>query len=194
MSNASELSMFGDIYDVDMSAMQMESIASDLVFLLKHSGLSRSELASRLGWNKSRVTRILSGDENLTIKTITSVAECLGYGFDVIFYNENYEQPKQPWHIDRINKSVSAEPVHTKSPFEFKFQSSKDVFNDLMKGDDADAYISISKVFDIKKIESLQNPKNISHTKDTFFWEIPGSKDSFILDSEKKDKEQWMTI
>ena len=59
MNNASELSIFGDIYGADMSVMQMESIASDLVFLLKHSGLSRSELASRLGWNKSRVTNVL---------------------------------------------------------------------------------------------------------------------------------------
>lgn len=194
MSNASELSMFGDIYDVDMSVMQMESIASDLVFLLRHSGLSRSELASRLGWNKSRVTKVLSGDENLTIKTITSVAECLGYGFDVVFYNESYDQPKQPWHIDRINKPVSVEPVHTKAPFELKFQSGKEVFKDLMKGNDADAYISISKVFDINKIESLQSPKNINHRKNTFYWGFSSSNDSFILDSEEKDKEQWMTI
>jgi len=194
MNNASELSMFGDIYGADMSVMQMESIASDLIFLLKHSGLSRSELASRLGWKKSRVTKVLSGDENLTIRTITSVAECLGYGFDVVFYNENYDQPKQPWHIDKINKSVSVEPAHTKAPFELKFQSSKDVFNDLMKGDDADAYISISKVFDINKIESLQTPRNISHSKNTFYWGFSSSNDSFILDSERKDKEQWMTI
>lgn len=146
MSNASELSMFGDIYDVDMSAMQMESIASDLVFLLKHSGLSRSELASRLGWNKSRVTRILSGDENLTIKTITSVAECLGYGFDVIFYNENYEQPKQPWNIDRDNKKlIISNKVSARKVFNLEIQTGEQVVNDVLAGNESDRYIRVTE-------------------------------------------------
>lgn len=187
MSSTSELSMFGDIYDVDMSVMQMESIASDLVFLLKHSGLSRSELASILDWKKSRVTRVLSGDENLTIKTITSVAECLGYGFDVVFYNENYDQPKQPWHIDKLNKSVRAEPVFSKNSIELKLQNSKDVFDDLMKGNDADAYVSIKEIFDIHKIESLQTAKSITHSKNSFYWNIPASSgDSFVSSLEEQ--------
>ena len=41
MIGTSEFSMFGDTYNVDMSVMQMESVASDLVFLLKHSGFRR---------------------------------------------------------------------------------------------------------------------------------------------------------
>lgn len=195
MTNTNELSMFGDIYDVDVSVIQMDRIASDLVFLLKHSGLSRSELASSLGWKKSRVTRVLSGDENLTIKTITSVAECLGYGFDVVFYNEKYDQPKQPWNIDRINKSVRVQHVHTKAPIELQIQTSKEVFNDLMNGNDADAYISVGKVFDINKIESLQTPKNINSSKNTFYYDIPTIRGhSFISSSEDKDKEQCMKI
>jgi len=187
MTNTSELSMFGDIYDVDMSVMQMESIASDLVFLLKHSGLNRSELASSLGWKKSRVTRVLSGDENLTIKTITSMAECLGYGFDVVFYNEKYDQPKQPWHIDRLNKSVRAEPVFSKPQIEFKLQDSGEVFEDLMAGEEAPYYISISKNFDINKIESLQTAKNVTHSNNAFYWNFPaGSSDSFVSSLEEK--------
>lgn len=183
----SNISMFGDIYDIDMSVMQMESIATDLVFLLKHSGLSRSDIASKLGWSKSRVTKVLSGDENLTIRTITSMAECLGYGFDVIFYNENYEQPKQPWHIDRLNKSVRAEPVSSKTQIEFKLQDAKEVFEDLLAGKDAPYYISLNKTFDVNKIESLQTTEKITSSKNAFYWGIPASNGySFISSLEEK--------
>lgn len=186
--------MFGDVYDIDMSVMQMETIASDLVFLLKHSGLSRSDLASQLGWNKSRITKVLSGDENLTIKTITSIAEGLGYGFDVVFYNENYDQPKQPWHIDKLNKSVRAEPIHSKPQIEFKVQEPEEVFEDLLAGEDAPYYISVSKTFDINTIKSIQATKNILSKKEAFHWDInPSSGYSFISSLEDKDKEQWMT-
>lgn len=146
MTNASKLSMFGDIYDVDMSVMQMESVASDLVFLLKHSGLNRSELANNLGWKKSRVTKVLSGDENLTIKTITSVAECLGYGFNIVFYNENYDQPKQPWTIDRENKKIIAsKQIIEPKTFGFEVQTGDQVVSDVLAGNESDQYIKVTK-------------------------------------------------
>lgn len=183
----SNVLIFGNSYDIDMSAMQMESIATDLVFLLKHSGLSRSELASKLGWSKSRITKVLSGDENLTVKTITSIAESLGYAFDVVFYNENYEQPKQPWHIDKMNKSVCAEPVYSKSSFELKVQESRDVFDDLMKGNDADAYISINQISNINEIGLIQVNKTLSHNEKSFYWDIPASSSkSFASTLEEK--------
>lgn len=190
----SNVSIFGDTYDIDMSVIQMESIATDLVFLLKHSGLSRSQLASKLDWKKSRVTKVLSGDENLTIKTITSVAECLGYGFDVIFYNEDYDQPKQPWTIDRENKAVQPEVVYLDSSIEVKRQEPEEVFKDLLAGEDASYYIRVSKTSDIKTIKSIQPTRNISISEKEFRLDIPMSKSySFISNLENKDKKQWMT-
>lgn len=173
MKNISELSMFGDIYDIDMSVMQMENVASDLVFLLKHSGLSRSNLANKLGWNKSRVTKVLSGDENLTIKTITSVAESLGYGFDVVFYNEKYEQPKQPWHIDKLTKALITESVESKQHMAFKVQGSNEVFNDLMAGKDADYYISFNNSPNDNTAILKQSTKNIPSRKMSFHYDLP---------------------
>lgn len=190
----SNVSIFGDTYDIDMSVIQMESIATDLVFLLKHSGLSRSQLASKLDWKKSRVTKVLSGDENLTIKTITSVAECLGYGFDVIFYNENYDQPKQPWTIDRENKAIRPEVVYLDSSIEVKLQEPEEVFKDLLAGEDASYYIRVSKTSDIKTIKSIQPIRNICISEKEFRLDIPMSKSySFISNLENKDKKQWMT-
>lgn len=142
----SNVLIFGNSYDVDMSAMQMESIATDLVFLLKHSGLSRSELASKLGWSKSRITKVLSGDENLTVKTITSIAECLGYAFDVVFYNENYEQPKQPWAIDRENKKITTpEQIAKPKTFNLELQTGDQVVSDVLAGKESDQYIKVTE-------------------------------------------------
>lgn len=187
-----KLDVFDDGHDIDMSDIQMELVASSLVSLLKHSGSSRAQLAGKLDCRRNRVTRILSGDENLTLRTISSVAEALGYAFDVVFYNKDYAKPKQPWHIDRLNKAVLAEPICSKPAIEMKVQDGKAVFNDLMEGNDADFYISVSKNFDINKIKSIQATENILSSKDNFHWDVnPSSSYSFI--SSLKDKEQWTT-
>lgn len=100
----SDINLFEGIDQLSASEIQMDLVAADLTLILKHSGLNRSQLADKLGCKKSRVTRILSGDDNLTLKTITSVAEVLGYAYDVVFYNKNYAKPKQPWTIDREHR------------------------------------------------------------------------------------------
>lgn len=142
----SKISIFGAEYDIDMSIVQMERIASDLVFLLKHSGMNRSELAKKLGCEKSRVTRVLSGDENLTIKTLTSVSESLGYGFDVVFYNKDYAKPKQPWTIDRDNKKLAvAAKLSTRKVFNLELQTGEQVVSDVLAGNESDRYIKVTE-------------------------------------------------
>lgn len=182
-----DISLFDFIDELEPEDIQKEVVAADLSMLLVHANCSRSQLATDLGYTKSRISRILSGDENLTLKTLTKVADALGYTFDVIFYNENYDQPKQPWHIDRLNKDVRAESIHIQNPFEFKLQSSKDVFNDFMQGNDADAYISIKEFFNINEVGLLQSTKSITSSKNAFYWDIPASSDySFVSNLEEK--------
>lgn len=182
-----DISLFDFIDELEPEDIQKEVVAADLSMLLVHANCSRSQLATNLDYTKSRISRILSGNENLTLKTLTKVADALGYTFDVIFYNEKYDQPKQPWHIDRLSKSVCAEPVYSDSSFEFKVQESRDVFEDLMKGNDADAYISINEISNINEIRSMQPNKTLSHSKKSFYWNIPasGSK-SFASNLEEK--------
>lgn len=97
----SEINLLDGFSTLDATEIQMELVASDLALLLRHTGLKRTDLARELGVKKSRITRILSGEENLTIKSLTSVAEALDYTFDVVFYNKNYSKPKQPWTVER---------------------------------------------------------------------------------------------
>jgi len=60
-------------------------VAADLTLLLHHAGMSREDLASKLGWSTDRLSQVLSGHENSTVQTIAAVAGALGYTFDVVF-------------------------------------------------------------------------------------------------------------
>lgn len=132
-------------YDIDMSIIKMEQIASHLVGLLRHQNISRSELAKELGWSKSRVTKVLSGDENLTIKTMTMITQKLGYDFDIIFHNKNYEKPKQPWQIDRErnapNLVLSHRNIDAKNVI-LQIETGKQVVEAVLAGREKDFYIS----------------------------------------------------
>jgi transcriptional regulator with XRE-family HTH domain len=49
--------------------------------LMKESGITRSELARRLGKTKGWVTQLLDGDANKTIRTIADAFAVLGYEY-----------------------------------------------------------------------------------------------------------------
>ncbi|HWW94433.1 MAG TPA: helix-turn-helix transcriptional regulator [Vicinamibacteria bacterium] len=57
--------------------------ATALSELLEREGITKVELAKRLGKTKGFVTQILAGDKNLTLRTIADVADALGHRVDV---------------------------------------------------------------------------------------------------------------
>ena len=142
-----KVSLIGDEYDIDMSIIKMEQVASHLVGLLRHRKISRTELAKDLGWSKGRVTKVLSGDENLTIKTITTITSKLGYDFDIIFHNKNYEKPKQPWQIDREKTTTDQITIHqsiNNPNFVLELQTGDQVVNAVLAGKEKDFYVSVT--------------------------------------------------
>lgn len=145
----SKISLIGEEYDVDMSIIKMEQVASHLIGLLRHNKISRSELAQKLGWSKGRVTKVLSGDVNLTIKTITTITEKLGYDFEVVFHNKNYEKPKQPWQIDR-EKAMPIPAIKRRNiealNVVFQIESGDQVVESVLAGKEKDLYVSISQL------------------------------------------------
>jgi transcriptional regulator with XRE-family HTH domain len=54
-----------------------------IVSLLEEKGVSRQELAKRLGKSKSFVTQILSGERNMTLRTLADVGYALGHTFSL---------------------------------------------------------------------------------------------------------------
>lgn len=156
----SKVSLLRREYNVAMSIIKMEQIASHLVGLLRHSNISRAELALQLGWKKSRVTKVLSGDENLTIKTITAIAEQLGYDFDIVFHNKNYEKPKQPWQIDRekfTTHLATVQQVVVDRNIIFELETSSKVIEDVLAGNEKELYISITSPSSVPNIIDISS-------------------------------------
>ena len=67
------------------SELKTVDVAADLTLLLHECGMSRDDLASKLGWSSDRMSQVLSGHESITVQTIAFVAGAMGYTFDVVF-------------------------------------------------------------------------------------------------------------
>lgn len=80
------------------------SVAADLTVLVAQSGISRSELAKKLGWSRARVSQVLSGTGNLTIETIHAVAQAAGFTFDVAFRKPLAARARQAWEQPELIK------------------------------------------------------------------------------------------
>jgi len=53
--------------------------------LLHDSGISREDLARRLGWSDDVLSQFLSCQDNMSIQAITRVSRALGYTFELMF-------------------------------------------------------------------------------------------------------------
>jgi transcriptional regulator with XRE-family HTH domain len=59
-------------------------ITEALIEALENEGISKTDLASKLGKSKGFVSQILAGGRNLTLRTIADVADSLGCRINVI--------------------------------------------------------------------------------------------------------------
>ena len=92
--------LFGDLiaaHEGLAEELKAVDVAADLTLLLNHAGKSRADLARALGWSRARVTQVLSGNENLTVQTITAVTKALGFTFDAVFRKTGEPAAAQPW-------------------------------------------------------------------------------------------------
>lgn len=55
-----------------------------IVGLLDEGGVTRQELAKRLGKSKSFVSQLLSGERNMTLRTLADLGHALGTTFSVV--------------------------------------------------------------------------------------------------------------
>ena len=80
--------LFGDLIAAHKGLteeLKTVDVAADLTLLLHECGISRDDLASKLGWSSDRMSQVLSGHESITVQTIAFVAGAMGYTFDVVF-------------------------------------------------------------------------------------------------------------
>lgn len=62
-----------------------------VVASMEAQGISRAELAKRLGVSKAFITKLLNGNPNLTIKTMVSLSKTLHCDLDIELCPEGFE-------------------------------------------------------------------------------------------------------
>jgi transcriptional regulator with XRE-family HTH domain len=60
-------------------------VTEDILVAMEDLGVTKSELARRLGKSKPRITQLLSGSSNMTIGTLSDIAVELGLNLDKTF-------------------------------------------------------------------------------------------------------------
>lgn len=135
-----EVDMFADLEPLSAFEVKRDYVATQLAALMLHCGKSRSDISEELGWKKSRVTQVLSGKKNLTLKTICEFSTHLGCDFDVVFHGINQPALKQPWQIGSLDSTYfSAEKLKTIT-LPTKAQSAFEVVIDVLQGKGKEFY------------------------------------------------------
>jgi transcriptional regulator with XRE-family HTH domain len=67
--------------DEEMHAL-VTQLTNEITFHMRESGITRADLAARMGVSPGRVSQILGGGENLTLRTLAALATALDARFD----------------------------------------------------------------------------------------------------------------
>ena len=68
--------------DEELSRL-VTQLTNEITVHLREHGLTRAELASRMGVSPGRISQVLSGGENLTLRTLAALSTALDAQFDV---------------------------------------------------------------------------------------------------------------
>ena len=69
--------------DTSASPDLVRAVVDEVTWLMSEHKISRADLAQSMGVSPGRVSQILSGDENLTLRTLSSVVTALGAEFEI---------------------------------------------------------------------------------------------------------------
>jgi transcriptional regulator with XRE-family HTH domain len=73
-----------DRIDEELSSL-IRQVTNEITWHMREHGLTRADLAGRMGVSPGRVSQILSGGENLTLRTLAGLANALDGRFEVGF-------------------------------------------------------------------------------------------------------------
>lgn len=92
--------------DIDSDLLvefKKQEIAVHLINLIHHKDISRAGLARLLGWTPSRITKILSGSENMTVETLSRIHQALDVDFDLVSRPTGKARARQMWDRAPLN-------------------------------------------------------------------------------------------
>jgi transcriptional regulator with XRE-family HTH domain len=87
-----------------------------IVALLEERGVSRQELAARLGKSKGFVSQLLSGERNMTLRTLADLGYALGCDFSVVPNASSATPDADTLHALFASFSVSGVAPHWIAP------------------------------------------------------------------------------
>lgn len=80
--------------------IKAQNVASDLVRAISEAGLTQAQVAEKLEWKPSRVSRVLHHSTNVTLRTLCEFANALDLEFDITYRTVSQRRAPQPWEID----------------------------------------------------------------------------------------------
>lgn len=102
-------------------------IMEEILRLMKDQGVNRSELASRMGVNPSRITAMMSGSNNFTIETLVRAGRAVGAElhqafapigkkirwscYDPADVHEAFSTPVRTTKVQRLDTPYTLQPV-----------------------------------------------------------------------------------
>lgn len=174
---------FFDFSDVDPVEVKKGAIANDLCALIAHEHLSRAKLAKKLKWKPSRLTKVLSGEQNLTVKTITDIAVALEYDFRLCFHKAYESVDVQPWEKKLRSLPKVVEQKTSSSNFLiWQVQTCDEVEEDIKCDRAKDLYISVDvPVHSRSTVKTINVQPVVKHIEN----KAHSIKD-FIFDSSEK--------
>ena len=100
--------------------IKAQEVATDLARALEEAGMTRTQLCEKLEWKPSRMSKVLGGGANLTLRTLYQLCEAVGLEFDVILRPRQQPRTAQPWEADHLQDDIrrlhsEAEHKHVQS-------------------------------------------------------------------------------
>jgi transcriptional regulator with XRE-family HTH domain len=88
-----------------------DRISEQIHYAMIRQGVSKSELAGRLGKSRAYVTKILQGNVNFTIDTLVQIGRALGYRYTPLFIPRHTWKPAPAIHlsakVERLRTSTT---------------------------------------------------------------------------------------
>ena len=116
-----------DFLDVDQKLLRQEELILEATELLASTmdqiGITKADLARRMGKTKAFVTQCLSGEQNMTLRTLADLFGAIGYKIQFDAKPEAKEACKQivrlypigGWQLDKGAPSTFAKSEHEES-------------------------------------------------------------------------------
>jgi len=83
----------------DELSLLVTQLMNEINWHMRDRGLTRADLASRMGVSPGRISQVLSGGENLTLRTLASLATALDARFEMDLRareSDTVDAPPQP--------------------------------------------------------------------------------------------------